>query len=88
FENYFGVKKTTDNINALKSNEYEVINLLETDSHGNTVHVDFDSNTNKYVGKECSTRINDAFSAGKTKVWVIGDCVVWHPAINIVDSAG
>ncbi|CDT81220.1 Conserved hypothetical protein [Vibrio coralliirubri] len=88
FENYFGVRKTTDNINALKSNEYEVINLLETDSHGNTVHVDFDSNTNKYVGKECSTRINDAFSAGKTNVWVVGDCVVWHPAINIVDSAG
>lgn len=88
FENYFGVRKTTDNIDALKSNEYEVINLLETDSHGNTVHVDFDSNTNKYVGKECSTRINDAFSAGKTNVWVVGDCVVWHPAINIVDSAG
>ncbi|MCG9632781.1 hypothetical protein [Vibrio sp. Isolate30] len=88
FENYFGVKKTVDNINALKSNEYEVINLMETDSQGNTVHVDLDSNTNKYQGKECSTRINDAFASGKTKVWVVGDCVVWHPAINIVDSAG
>lgn len=88
FENYFGIKKTVANINSLKSNEYEVINLVQTDSEGNVAHVDIDSNTNKYQGKECSTRINDAFASGKTKVWVVGDCVVWHPAINVVDSAG
>ncbi|MFA0544604.1 hypothetical protein AB4512_25480, partial [Vibrio sp. 10N.222.52.B7] len=39
----------------------------------------------KYQGNKCSKAINDAFSSGGNKVWVIGDCVVYSPAINVVE---
>ncbi|MEZ8058939.1 hypothetical protein [Vibrio splendidus] len=81
FSNYFGVPKTSENIDQIKL-DYHVIDLIDRTTSP-PKHSDLVSG--KYEGNKCSKAINDAFSSGENKVWVIGDCVVYSPAINVVE---
>ena len=81
FSNYFGVSKTPENIDQIKR-DYHVIDLIDRTASP-PKHIDLFNG--KYQGNKCSQAINNAFTSGKDKVWVIGDCVVYHPPINVVE---
>ncbi|CAH6795369.1 conserved hypothetical protein [Vibrio chagasii] len=82
FFNYFGVPKTSENIDQIKLG-YHVVDLIDR-TVSPPKHIDLVNG--EYEGSKCSKAINDAFSSGENKVWVIGDCVVYSPAINVVES--
>ncbi|RPF09468.1 hypothetical protein EDB14_0523 [Vibrio crassostreae] len=81
FSNYFGVPKTSENIDQIKL-DYHVVDLIDR-TVSPPKHIDLVDG--EYEGNKCSKAINDAFSSGENKVWVIGDCVVYSPAINVVE---
>lgn len=81
FSNYFGVPKTSENIDQIKLG-YHVVDLIDR-TVSPPKHIDLVNG--EYEGNKCSKAINDAFSSGENKVWVIGDCIIYSPAINVVE---